>query len=97
MKAIKITVITLFAIVAVFWGVLVSGCKDKKETIPFPEMHYHVYQRSSDTSDMPQHGVVIFDTVYIHDTIYRTKTVNIDNAKSVTIGGDSNGDIIQKN
>lgn len=37
----------------------------------------------------------LVDTVYIHDTIYRTKVMHINSANSVIIGGDSNSPINQ--
>lgn len=37
----------------------------------------------------------LVNTVYIHDTLYRTKVTHINSAKSVIIGGDSNSPINQ--
>jgi hypothetical protein len=80
----KYITVIVFALISVCMGVLFGGCKGKQiDTVV-------VGRNTVSTPLRLKH-----DTIFIHDTIYRTKVTHINHSNSIIIGGDSNGEIIQ--
>lgn len=65
MKAIKITVITLFAIVAVLWGLAIGGCKEKKP-VPVQEINIRQYSRSTSVASVDSSAMALERTIQLY-------------------------------